>query len=100
MMPKLDVVTIDHFKGAFLCSFVVGADDVDRFNAVTVTTNKVCLIVSHTGGLRLLLSQPQSLGFTGFFEATHLRTWPHFWHSKARCSGTVGPRQTSDGIIL
>jgi hypothetical protein len=31
-MPKLDVVTIDHFEGTFYCSFVVGADDVDRFD--------------------------------------------------------------------
>jgi hypothetical protein len=71
-MPKLDVVTIDHFEGAFYCSFVIGADDVDRLDAATVTTNKICLIIRYTGGLRLLLSQPQSLGFTGSFEATDL----------------------------
>jgi hypothetical protein len=33
VMPKHDVVTVDHFEGAFYCSFVVGADDVDRFDA-------------------------------------------------------------------
>jgi hypothetical protein len=38
------------------------------------TTNKVCFIVRHTGGLRLLLSQPQSLGSTGSSDATDLRT--------------------------
>ena len=74
VMPKHDVVTVDHFEGAFYCSFVVGADDVDRFDAGTVTTNKICLIVGDTGGLRLLLSQPQSLGSTGSSDATDLRT--------------------------
>jgi hypothetical protein len=80
VMPKLNIVTINHFEGAFHCGFVVGADEVDCFNAVAVTANNVPLIVRlnrrpfHTGGLRSLLSQPRRLEFMGSFETTNLRT--------------------------
>jgi hypothetical protein len=80
VMPKLNIVPINHFEGAFLCSFVIGAGEVDCFNQVAVTANKVRLIVrhnrrsSHTGGLRSLLSQPRRLEFMGSFEIINLRT--------------------------
>jgi hypothetical protein len=80
VMPKLNIVPINYFEGAFLCSFVVGAGEVDFFNAVAVAANKICLIVrhnrrsSHTGGLRSLLSQPRRLEFMGSFEIINLRT--------------------------
>jgi hypothetical protein len=36
-MTKLNIVPIYQFEGAFHCGFVVGADEVDCFDAVAVT---------------------------------------------------------------
>jgi hypothetical protein len=47
VLPKLDVVTIDHLPGAFPCTVIVIADKVDGFHEMTVTTNKVRPIVGH-----------------------------------------------------
>jgi hypothetical protein len=44
-MPKLNIVPINHFEGAFLCSVVIGAGEVDCLNVVAVTANKVRLII-------------------------------------------------------
>jgi hypothetical protein len=45
VMPKLNIVPINHFEGAFLCSVVIGAGEVDCLNVVAVTANKVRLII-------------------------------------------------------
>lgn len=47
VLPKLNVVTIDHLPGAFLCAVVVIADEIDGFHEVTVTANKIRSIMRH-----------------------------------------------------
>jgi hypothetical protein len=48
VLPKLNVVTIDHLPGTFLCTVVVVADQIDGFHEMTVPANKVCSIVRHS----------------------------------------------------
>jgi hypothetical protein len=47
VLPKLDVVTIDHLPGAFSCTVVVIADEIDGFHEMAVTADKVSAIVRH-----------------------------------------------------
>jgi hypothetical protein len=54
VLPKLNVVTIDHLPGAFPCAVVVVADQIDGFHEMTVPANKVCSIIRH--GRRFLTS--------------------------------------------
>jgi hypothetical protein len=40
VLPKFNVVTVDHFPGAFPCSVVIIiADEVNRFHELAVTAN-------------------------------------------------------------
>jgi hypothetical protein len=47
VLPKLDVVTIDHLPGTFPCTVVVITDEIDGLHEMTVTANKVRPIVRH-----------------------------------------------------
>jgi hypothetical protein len=47
VLPKFNVVTIDHLPGVFAGGFVVIADEIDGFHEMTVTANKVGSIVRH-----------------------------------------------------
>jgi hypothetical protein len=47
VLPKLDVVTVDHSLGAFLRSVVIIADEIDGLNKIAVAANQVCSIVRH-----------------------------------------------------
>ncbi len=47
LLPKLDVVTVDHLPGAFSCVVVVIADEIDGFHEMAVAVNKVRPIVCH-----------------------------------------------------
>jgi hypothetical protein len=47
VLPKFNVVTVDHLPGAFSCAVVVIADEIDGFHEMTVTANKVSSIVRH-----------------------------------------------------
>jgi hypothetical protein len=47
VLPKLNVVTIDHFAGAYLRTVVVIANEIDGFHETAVVANKVCSIVCH-----------------------------------------------------
>jgi hypothetical protein len=51
VLPKFDVVTVDHFPRAFPCTVVVIADQIDRFHELAVTVNEVGAIVSHKSDL-------------------------------------------------
>jgi hypothetical protein len=46
-LPKLNVVTVDHFAGAFPCTVVVIADEIDGFHETAVMADEVCSIVRH-----------------------------------------------------
>ena len=52
VMPKLNIVPINHFEGSFLCSFVAG--EVDCFNVVAVTADRVRLKYVITGDSLIL----------------------------------------------
>jgi hypothetical protein len=47
VLPKFDVVTIDHLPGTFSCAVVVIADEIDGFHEMAVTCDKVRPIVCH-----------------------------------------------------
>jgi hypothetical protein len=47
VLPELDVVAIDHLPGAFPCTVIVIADEIDGLHEMTVTANKVRPIVRH-----------------------------------------------------
>jgi hypothetical protein len=47
MLPKLNVVTINHSLGAFLRSVVVIANDIGGLDEITIAANQVCSIVRH-----------------------------------------------------
>jgi hypothetical protein len=47
VFPQLDIMTVDHLLGAFLCVVVVSAVEVDSFNGMAVTANEVYSIVRH-----------------------------------------------------
>jgi hypothetical protein len=44
-LPKFNIVTVDHFAGAFACGGVVLADEIDGLHEVAVSANKVSSIV-------------------------------------------------------
>jgi hypothetical protein len=46
-VPKFNIVAIDHFAGAFPCTVVVGANEIDGFHELAVTADKVRSIVRH-----------------------------------------------------
>jgi hypothetical protein len=48
MLPKLDVVTVNHSLGAFLRSFIIIAVEINRLNEVAVSANQVSSIVRHS----------------------------------------------------
>jgi len=47
MLPKLDVVTVNHSLGAFLGSVVIIADEIDDLNDVAISAHQVRSIVRH-----------------------------------------------------
>jgi hypothetical protein len=47
MLPKLDVVTVDHLPGVFSCAIVVIADEIDGFHEMAIPANKVRPVVRH-----------------------------------------------------
>jgi hypothetical protein len=47
VLPKLDVVTVDHLPGTFSCAVIVIADEIDGFHKMAVTANKVRPVVCH-----------------------------------------------------
>jgi hypothetical protein len=47
MLPKLDVVTVNHSLGAFLGSVVIIADEIDDLNDVAISTHQASSIVRH-----------------------------------------------------
>ena len=49
MLPKLDVVTVNHSLGAFLRSVLIIAGEIDSLNKIAVAANQVCSIVRHCG---------------------------------------------------
>jgi hypothetical protein len=53
VLPKFDVVTVNHSLGAFLRSVVVNAVEIDGFNEIAVVANQVCSIVRHRRFLTL-----------------------------------------------
>src|ERR1700677_3497707 len=48
VLPKLNVVTVNHSLGAFLRSFVIIAVEIKRLNEVAVSANQVSSIVRHS----------------------------------------------------
>jgi hypothetical protein len=52
MLPKLNVVTVNHSLGAFLRSVVVIANDIDGLDEITIAANQVCSIVRHGRSLK------------------------------------------------
>ena len=51
VLPKFNVVTVDHLPGAFPCGGVVIADQIDGFHELAVTADKISSIVRHIRGL-------------------------------------------------
>jgi hypothetical protein len=47
VLPKFNIVTVDHLPGAFSCAVVVIADEIDGFHEMAVTADKVRAIVRH-----------------------------------------------------
>jgi hypothetical protein len=47
VLPKFDVVTIDHLPGAFPCAVVVIANQVDGFHEMAIMADKVRAIMRH-----------------------------------------------------
>jgi hypothetical protein len=47
MLPKFDVVTVNHSLGAFLRSVVIIADEIDGLDDVAIPANQVSSIVRH-----------------------------------------------------
>jgi hypothetical protein len=47
VFPQLNVVTVDHLFGAFLCVVIVSAVDIHSFDMMAVAVNKICSIVRH-----------------------------------------------------
>jgi len=47
VLPKLDVVTVNHSLGAFLRSVVIIANEIDGLNEMIVAANQVSSIVRH-----------------------------------------------------
>jgi len=45
VLPKFDVMTIDHLPSAFFRGGVVIADEIDGFHEVAITADKVSSIV-------------------------------------------------------
>jgi hypothetical protein len=48
VLPKFDVVAVDHLPGAFSCTVVIIADEIDGLHEMAVTANKIRSIVRHT----------------------------------------------------
>jgi hypothetical protein len=71
MLPKFDVVTVNHSLGAFLRSFVIIAAEINRLNEVAISANQVSPIVRHswtilhTGAPNSPSSQPRTLDSVG-----------------------------------
>jgi hypothetical protein len=71
VLPKFNVVTIDHFPGVFSCAVVVIANQIDGFHKMAVTANKVRSVVCHDrtfpylGDLSSPSSQPRASAFMG-----------------------------------
>jgi hypothetical protein len=71
VLPKFDVVTIDHLPGAFSCAVVVIADQIDGFYEMAVAADEVGSIVRHdrtfpySGDLSSPRSQPRAPVFMG-----------------------------------
>ena len=97
VLPKLDVVTIDHLPGTFPCTVVVIANEINGLHEMTVTANKVRPIVCHDRrplpGRCSPLSQPRALLLMGSWKPA-LHGYRH-----TRCSAGSnarirdGPRQ-------
>jgi hypothetical protein len=74
MLPKFDVVTIDHSLGAFLRSVVIIADEIDGLDDVAIPANQVSSIVRHgwtipgTGALGSPSSPSHTLDSIGSLE--------------------------------
>lgn len=47
MLPKLDVVTVNHSLGAFLGSVVIIADEIDDLDDVAISAHQASSIVRH-----------------------------------------------------
>jgi hypothetical protein len=47
MLPKFDVVTVNHSLGAFLGSVVIIADEIDDLNDVAISAHRASSIVRH-----------------------------------------------------
>jgi hypothetical protein len=47
VLPKFNVVTIDHFPGVFSCAIVVIVNQIYGFRKMAVTANKAGSIVRH-----------------------------------------------------
>jgi hypothetical protein len=71
VLPKLNVVTVNHSLGAFLRSFVIIAAEINRLNEVAISANQVSPIVRHswtilhTGAPNSPSSQPRTLDSVG-----------------------------------
>jgi hypothetical protein len=67
VLPKLNVVTVNHSLGAFLRSFVIIAVEINRLYVVAISANQVSSIVRHswtilhTGAPSSPSSQPRTL---------------------------------------
>jgi hypothetical protein len=48
VLPKFNVMTVDHLPGAFPCTIVVIADEIDGLHEMAVTADKIRSIVRHT----------------------------------------------------
>jgi hypothetical protein len=48
VLPKLNVVTVNHSLGAFLRNFVIIAVEINRLNEVAISANQVSSIVRHS----------------------------------------------------
>jgi hypothetical protein len=92
VLPKFDVVTVDHLLGALPCAVVVIADEIDGFHEMTVTADKVRPIVRHDrtfpypGDLSSPSSRPRAPVFMGSEATCAWWIWLHLVHRKVQCS--------------
>jgi hypothetical protein len=77
VLPKFDIVTVDHLRGAFACGGVVIADQIDGFHEMAVSADKVSSIVCHIGGfpsywrLEFAIKPTAHVGFHGVARDDH-----------------------------
>jgi hypothetical protein len=96
VLPKFNVVTVDHLPGAFPCAVVVIADEVDGLHKLAVTANKVRSIMGHSvrgpcsGSLSSLTSQRRASMFMGSVGIGASWIWAPFEHRRVQSSNPEG----------